>query len=62
MSQTHSPSGGRLCGVQRVCRVWKVPRSTLYQQRKRIAAAAGLCASPRKQGGRGDESDPLALR
>jgi len=57
MSQTHSPSGGRLCGVQRVCRVWKVPRSTLYQQRKRIAAAAGLCASPRKRGPKGMFTD-----
>jgi len=42
MSQTHSPSGGRRYGLQRVCRVWKAPRSSVYEQRKRNATPAGV--------------------
>ena len=53
MSQTHSPSSSRLYGIQRVCRVWNVPRSTVYEQRKRNAAAAELRAVPGKRGPKG---------
>jgi len=34
MSQTCSISAGRLYGLQRVCRVWNVARSTVYEQRR----------------------------
>jgi putative transposase len=42
MSQTHSPSSSRRYGIQRVCRVWKRPRSTVYEQRKRRNTAPEL--------------------
>ena len=35
MSQACSISVGRIYGLQRVCRVWHVPRSTVYQHRSR---------------------------
>lgn len=35
MSQACSISVGRLYGLQRVCRVWDVPRSTVYEHRSR---------------------------
>jgi len=38
MSQTHSPSGKQRYGVQRVCRVWNTPRSTVYAQRRQSTA------------------------
>lgn len=34
MSQTHSISEHRRYGIQRVCRVWQLPRSTVYAQRQ----------------------------
>jgi len=38
MSKTTSPSAGRLYGLQRVCRVLDIPRSTIYAQEPRQAA------------------------
>jgi transposase InsO family protein len=35
MSAAISPSSGRAYGVQRVCRVWDLPRSTVYARRER---------------------------
>ena len=35
MSQARSISMGKVYGLQRVCRVWNRPRSTVYEQRKR---------------------------
>ena len=35
MSQAHSPSASRSYGVDRVCRVWRFPRSTFYAWRSR---------------------------
>ena len=35
MSQACSISAGRLYGLQRVCRVWCVPRATVYEHRSR---------------------------
>ena len=35
MSQAYSISTGRIYGLQRVCRVWSVARSTVYEQRRR---------------------------
>jgi putative transposase len=31
MSQARSVSAGKIYGLQRVCRVWHVPRSTIYE-------------------------------
>lgn len=38
MSATRSPSTARAYGVARVCRVWEVPRSSLYLERERTRA------------------------
>jgi putative transposase len=57
MSQTHSPSTGRQYSLQRVCRVWKQPRSSVYEQRKRNTVPTVLCPSPRKRGPRGPYTD-----
>ena len=37
MSKLMSPATGRIYGVQRVCQVFRFPRSTLYAQEKREA-------------------------
>lgn len=36
MSQARSVSAGKIYGLQRVCRVWHVPRSTVYERRTRV--------------------------
>ena len=38
MSKTTSPSVGKPYGLQRVCRVLEIPRSTIYAQEQRQAA------------------------
>jgi len=38
MSQATSSSTGKLYGLARVCRVWGIPRSTLYWQRHASSA------------------------
>jgi len=35
MSRTTSPRTGRCYGIERVCRVWRLPRSTVYHRRRR---------------------------
>ena len=35
MSQACSTSLGKIYGLQRVCRVWGFPRSTIYEQRRK---------------------------
>lgn len=42
MSQACSISSGRIYGLQRVCRVWNVARSTVYDQRRRRTGAHGV--------------------
>jgi len=37
MSQTQSSSRKRPYGLQRVCRVWQFPRSTVNEHRRRAA-------------------------
>lgn len=49
MSRAISPSTGRRYGIQRVCRVWKIPRSTVYWRRRR--------PQPRKRGPKPNVSD-----
>ena len=36
MSQAVSPSSGKVYGLARVCRVWKIPRSSVYFKRGRV--------------------------
>lgn len=43
MSRATSASAGRPYGLRRVCRLWGVPRSTVYHQRRRASV-------PRKRG------------
>lgn len=47
MSATVSASSGRIYGLERVCRVWELARSTVYARRARAAAPA----SPAKRRG-----------
>ena len=37
MSQAQLPSRKRPYGLQRVCRVWQFPRSTVHEHRRRAA-------------------------
>src|SRR5690349_3246166 len=45
MSRTTSPSAGRLYGLARVCRAWRVARATVYRHR-----APSPPAAPRRPG------------
>jgi transposase InsO family protein len=47
MSAAISPATHRPYGVQRVCRIWAVPRSTFYQTRRPADAAAAKPRGPR---------------
>ena len=58
MSATCSPATGRPYGVQRVCRVWEKPRSSVYARRQRAQAPV---ATPRKRGPRAKLSDAALL-
>jgi putative transposase len=49
MSAARSPSAGKVYGVARVCRVWEIPRSSLYTARER-QATGGKPAAPLKRG------------
>ena len=40
MSRASSPSMGRRYGTARVCRLWEVPRSTVYARRARVRRPA----------------------
>ena len=44
MSRVTSPSTGRTYGTSRVCRVWEVPRSTVYARRVRLSRPAAPAA------------------
>lgn len=41
MSQAISPSGKKPYGLTRVCRVWRIARSTVYDRREQAVRAAG---------------------
>ena len=47
MSAATSPSTQRPYGVQRVCRIWALPRSTFYQARRPADAAPAKPRGPR---------------
>lgn len=51
MSTRQSPSAGRPYGVERVCRAWRVPRSTVYRQ-------LALQSRPRRLGKKGPKTTP----
>ena len=53
MSQACSISVGRPYGLQRVCRAWQIPRSTVYEHRAR----AGTPRVPARRGPQGPCSD-----
>jgi len=53
MSRTASPSAGRPYGLARVCRLWRLARSTVYHQRRR----ALMSEEPRRRGPLGPCSD-----
>ena len=38
MSRTTSPGTGRVYGVERVCAIWDVPRSSFYAEQQRKVA------------------------
>ena len=57
MSGAHSISTRRAYGVQRVCRVWARPRSSVYAQRQ----APATCARGRRRGPVGAASDEVLV-
>lgn len=61
MSATRSPSTAQPYGVARVCRVWEVPRSSLYAARERASRPPSR-AVPRKRGPRTILSDTELAR
>lgn len=61
MSQATSPSTDRRYGLARVCRVWQLPRSTVYHQRKQRAIPAAEKPQPRRRGPQGPCSDEVLV-
>ena len=58
MSQTRSPSSNRAYGLSRVCRVWKVARSSVYEFRARESRGESKTG---KRGPEGPCADPKLL-
>ena len=57
MSQTQSSSRKRPYGLQRVCRVWQFPRSTVNEHRRRAALCPEERPEPKKRGPQGPCTD-----
>lgn len=57
VGQATSPATGRRYGLARVCRLWDLPRSTVYFRRHQQAIAVEQRAEPRKRGPLGPCSD-----
>lgn len=57
MSQTQSSSRKRPYGLQRVCRVWQFPRSTVNEHRRRTALNPEERPEPKKRGPQGPCTD-----
>jgi transposase InsO family protein len=57
MSQAVSPSTSRRYGLQRVCQLWRVPRSTVYFHRQRNRLPPEVRPTTRKRGPLGPCSD-----
>ena len=62
MSQTHSPSGHRRYGIQRVCRVWEVPRSTVYAQRGQLTLPLAVAPAAKRDPRPRYSDEALAVR
>ena len=66
MSRASSPSAAGRYGTARVCRVWEVPRSTVYARRARARPHRATCGEARTEAGmdgRGaDRADSLGAR
>ena len=54
-----SPSSGKVYGLARVCRVWKIARSSLYFKRANRSSEGD--SVPRKRGPKGQVSDKELL-
>ena len=50
MADATSPATGRRYGAARVCRAWKVPRSSFYAERQAAKDSDGPAASPARRG------------
>jgi transposase InsO family protein len=61
MSRTTSPSSHRVHGAAAVCRVWCVPRATLYRHRAASLSAANDAGAARRRGPLGACSDAELL-
>ena len=63
MSGAYSIATGKRYGLQRVCRIWQVPRSTVYAHRHRSDGEGSIDAhSPKKRGPMGPCSDPVLVK
>ncbi|OYV78058.1 MAG: hypothetical protein B7Z66_00345 [Chromatiales bacterium 21-64-14] len=61
MGRKTSPGTGKLYGLERVCRALDLPRSTLYGQRSREAAARVVPFLPPQRGPKPKTSDGAVL-
>ena len=57
VGQTASPSTGRRYGLARVCRIWDLPRSTVYFRRHRRTIPIEQRPAPKRRGPLGPCSD-----
>ena len=57
VGQTVFPSTGRRYGLARVCRLWDLPRSTLYFQRHQVNLPIDQRPEPKRHGPLGACSD-----
>jgi hypothetical protein len=58
MAKAISPTAGQRCGIQRVCRLWDVPRSSFYAAQVKCAV---LAAPPARRGPKPAISDEALL-
>jgi transposase InsO family protein len=61
MSTRHSPSTEQPYGIERVCRAWELPRSTLYAQRTRAKGTTQAVAPMRRLRGPKPKVDDAEL-
>jgi len=59
MAETISPSTGRRYGIAQVCRIWDVPRSSFYADRRRGSTVIPI--PPRRRGPKPMVSDGALL-
>ena len=62
MSGAYSIATHKRYGLQRVCRIWQVPRSTVYAHRHRSDGEGAIDSRwPKKRGPMGPCSDPVLV-